>query len=141
MRERAIQSLEYVLYRYVEDHGEKFVPKLLQLVSTLNCRKNHRDIGKSPRNVKHIDILSILYYIKFTKPNFKFGDRVIILKKDIQLRKVYKPPFTDEIFEDSALFTKKPPVYIIKDLEKEVILENFYEKELRKRSDLGKVIF
>ena len=45
--ERAIQSLEHVRYRYIEDHGEKFVPKLQQFVSTLNCRKN-RSNGNLP---------------------------------------------------------------------------------------------
>ena len=38
--ERAIQSLKHIIYRYIEDLGEKFVPKLQQFVSTLNSRKN-----------------------------------------------------------------------------------------------------
>ena len=136
--ERAIQSLKHIIYRYIEDHGEKFVPKLQQFVSTLNCRKN-RSIGKSPRDVKNNDFLSILYYKlfkKYTKPKFKIGDRVRISKKNyIPFRKGYKPQFTDEIFEILALSTKKPPTYIIKDLDKEEILGKFYEKELRKCSD------
>ena len=40
-----------------------------------------------------------------------------------------------KFFEMSAISTKKPPTYIIKDLEKEEILGKFYEKELRKCSD------
>ena len=40
-----------------------------------------------------------------------------------------------QIFEISAISTKKPRTYIIKDLEKEEILGKFYEKELRKCSD------
>ena len=82
--------------------------------------------------------LSILYNIsfkKYTKPKFKIGDRVTISKKSIPFRKGYKPQFTDEIFEISAISTKKPPTYIIKDLKKEEILGKFYEKELRKCSD------
>ena len=38
--ERAIQSLKHIVYRYIGDHGENFVPKLQQFVSTLNCHKN-----------------------------------------------------------------------------------------------------
>ena len=38
--ERAIQSLKHIKYRFIKDHGEKFVPKLQQFVSPLNCRKN-----------------------------------------------------------------------------------------------------
>ena len=36
--ERAIQSLKHIIYRYIEDHFKKFVPKLQQFFSTLNCR-------------------------------------------------------------------------------------------------------
>ena len=64
--ERAIQSLKHIMYRYIEDHGENFVPKLQQLVSTLNYRKN-RSIGKSPRDVKKSDFLSIFYNKSFMK--------------------------------------------------------------------------
>ena len=135
--ERAIQSLKHIICRYIEDHGEKFIPKLQQLVSTLNCRKN-RSFGKSLRDVKKSDFLSILYnksFKKYTKPKLKIGDRVRISKNDIPFRIEYKSQFTDEIFEISAISTKTPPTYIIKDLEKEEILEKFYEKELRKCSD------
>ena len=80
--ERAIQSLKHIIYRYIEDHGEKFVPKLQQFVSTLNCSKN-QSIGKPPRDVKNSDFLSIFYnklFKKNTKPKFKIGDRVRISK-------------------------------------------------------------
>ena len=43
--ERAIQSLERIIYRYIEDHGEKFIHTLPQFVSIMNCRIN-RSIGK-----------------------------------------------------------------------------------------------
>ena len=42
--ERAIQSLKHLIYRYIEDHGKKFIHKLPQFVSTMNCRIN-RSIG------------------------------------------------------------------------------------------------
>ena len=58
--ERAIQPLKHIIYRYIEDHGEKFIHKLPQFLSTMNCRIN-RSIGKSPRDVKNTDCLSILY--------------------------------------------------------------------------------
>ena len=88
--ERAIQSLKHIKYRYIEDHGEQFVPKLQQFISSLICRKI-RSIGKSPRDVKNSEFLSILYkksFMKYTKPNFENGDRVRISKKDISFRKV-----------------------------------------------------
>ena len=103
----------------------------------MNCRIN-KSIGKSPRDVKKTNFLSIMYNKPLTgykKLNFKVGDRVTIPKNDIPFRKGYKPQFTDEIFEISAISTEKPPTYIIKDLDKEEILGKFYEKELRKCSD------
>ena len=63
---RAIQSFKHIKYFYIEDHGENFVPKLHQFVSTLNCREN-RSLGKSPRDVKYSDFLSILYNKSFKK--------------------------------------------------------------------------
>ena len=57
--ERAIQSLKHIIYRYIEDHGEKLIRNLPQFVSTMNCRVN-RSIGKSPRDVKITDFFSIL---------------------------------------------------------------------------------
>ena len=89
--ERAIQPLKHIINRYIEDQGEKVVPKLQQFVSTLNCRKN-RSIGKSPRDEKNCDFLSILYnksIKKHTKPKLKIGDRVRISKNDIPFRKGY----------------------------------------------------
>ena len=135
--ERAIQSLKHIIYCYIEDHGEKFINKLPQFVSTMNCRIN-RSIGKSPRGVKNTDFLSIFCnkpLTRYKKLKFKVGDIVRISKNDIPFRKGYKPQFTDEIFEISAVSTKKPPTYIIKDLDKGEILGKFYEKELRKCSD------
>ena len=122
--ERAIQLLKHIIYRYIEDHGEKFINKLPQFGSILNCRIN-RSIGKSPRDVNNTDFISILYnkpLTRYKKLKFKVGNRVRISKNDIPFRKGYKPQFTDEIFEISVISTKKPPTYIIKDLDKEEIL-------------------
>ena len=103
--ERAIQSLKHIIYRYIEDHGEKFINNLPQFVTTMNCRIN-RSIGKSPRDVKNTDFLSILYnkpLTRYMKLKFEVGDRVRISKNDIPFRKGYKPQFTGEIFENSAV--------------------------------------
>ena len=80
-------------------------------------------------------LISSQFLTRYKKLKFKVGDKVRISKNDIPFRKGYKPQFTDEIFEISAISTKKPPTYIIKVLDKEEILGKFYEKELRKCSD------
>ena len=48
--ERAIQSLKHIIYRYIEDLGEKFIHKLSQFVSTMNYRIN-RSNGKKPKRL------------------------------------------------------------------------------------------
>ena len=56
--ERVIQSLNYIKCRYNVDQAVKIFSKLQQFVFALNCRKN-RSIGKTPRDVKDNDSLSI----------------------------------------------------------------------------------
>ena len=87
--ERAFQSLKHIIYRYIEDLGEKIFNKLQQFVFTMNCRVN-RYIVKSPRDVKNTDFLSILFIkplARYRKLKFKVGDRVRISKNDIPFRK------------------------------------------------------
>ena len=141
--ERAIQSLKHIIYRYIEDHGEKFINKLPQFVSTMNCRIN-RSIGKSPRDVKNTDFLSILYnkpLTRYKKLKFKVGDRVKISKNDIPFRKGYKPQFTDEIFKISAVSTKSLLHTSSKISTKRKFLENFMKKSLENVLIKSKIIF
>ena len=39
LAERAIKFSKYIIYCFIEDHGETFIPKLHQFVSTVNCHK------------------------------------------------------------------------------------------------------
>ena len=136
--EGTIQSLKHNIYRYIENHTEKFINKLPQFVSTMKCCIN-RSFGKSPGDVKNNDFFSVLHnkpLTRYKKLKFKVGDRVRTSKNDIPFRKEFKPQTTDEIFEISAISTEQPPTYIIKDLDKEEVRGNFYEKELRKSTEL-----
>ena len=98
----------------------------------MNCRIN-RSIGKSPRDVKNTDFFSILYnkpLTRYKKLKFKVGDSVRISKNDIPFRKGYKPQFTDEIFEISAVSTKSLQHTSSKISTKRKFLENFMKKSL-----------
>ena len=96
--ERTIQSLKHIIYRYIEDHGEKFINKLPQFVSRMNCRIN-KSIGKSPRDVTNfLSILCNKPLTRYKKLKFKVVDRVRISKFNIPFRKGYKPQFTDDFF-------------------------------------------
>ena len=58
--ERTIRSLKNILYRYMEEHGYKYVHKLSQFVKILNSRKT-RTINMIPNKVKNSNFMSILY--------------------------------------------------------------------------------
>ena len=130
--ERTIRSLKNILFRYMEDFGDKYIHNLPQFITTLNSRRNS-SIDMRPNTVKNCDFMSILYsepLREFKEPTFKVGDRVRISKYDLPFRKGYKPQFTREVFESVAIATKKPPTYTIKDEQGEVIQGKFYQKEL-----------
>ena len=130
--ERTIRSLKNILYRYMEEHGYKYIHKLSQFVKILNSRKT-RTINMIPNKVKNSDFMSILYgqpIREFTPPKLAIGDKVRISKIDLPFRKGYKPQFTEEIFEIVALASRKPPTYTIKDNQNLVIRGKFYEKEM-----------
>ena len=67
---------------------------------------------------------------EYKVPKFGIGDRVRIFKYDLPVRKGYEPEFTQEISENVAIATKKPPTCTLKDEQEEVIRGKFYEKEL-----------
>ena len=58
--ERAIKSLENIIYRYMEENGDKYMRKMDSFVKTINTRVN-RSTGKAPKNVTNKDFLSIFY--------------------------------------------------------------------------------
>ena len=132
--ERTIRSLKNILYRYMEDNGDRYIHKLTQFVTTLKSwRKCSIDL--IPKNVRNSDFLSILYSKpprEFRKPRFKFGDRVRISKYDLPFRKGYKPQFTKEVYEIVAISSKKPPTYTRKDEQDETLRSIIYQKELIK---------
>ena len=131
--ERTTRSLKNILYRYMEVFGYKYIQKLPQFITTLKTRRNNL-IDMRPNKVI-CDFMSILYskpLRAYKKPTFKTGDRVRISKYGLPFRKGYKPQFTREVFGIVAIATRKPPTYTIKDAQGEVILGNFYQKELIK---------
>ena len=118
----------------MEENGDKYVHKMDSFVNTMNTRVN-RSIGKSPKNVKNSDFLSIFYknpIIEYKKPRFQIGDKVRIFKYDIPFRKDYKSQFTSEIFDIVKIATLKPPTYNLYGEQGDEILGKFYEQELAK---------
>ena len=59
--ERTIRSLKNILYRYMEDFGYKYIHKLLQVITTLNSRRN-RSIDMRP-NIERIATLCLFFTV------------------------------------------------------------------------------
>ena len=130
--ERTIRSLKNILYRYMEDHGYKYIHKLPRFIVPLISR-NNRSIDMKLNHLKNTDFKSILYSKQLRehkKPNFGMGDRVRISKYDLPFRKGYEPQFTEEFFAIVANAIKKTPTYTIKGEQEEVIRGKIYEKEM-----------
>ena len=45
-------------------------------------------------------------------------------------RKGFKPQFTQEVFEIVAIYSEKPPTYILKDEQYEILRGKIHQKEL-----------
>ena len=109
--ERSIRSLKNILNRYMEDFGYSYKHKLPQFITPLNSIRK-RSLDMRANTVKNCDLTSILYnkpLREVEKHTFKTGDRVGISKYDLPLRKGYKPQFAQEVFENIAIATRKPP--------------------------------
>ena len=107
--ERTIRSMKYILYRYMEDFGYKYIHKLPQFITTLNSIRNS-SIDLRPITVNNCDFMSILYskaLREYKKPTFKSDNRARFSKYDLPFRKCYKPHFTSEVFENCSNCNKK----------------------------------
>ena len=130
--ERAIKFLKNIIYRYMEENGDKYMRKMDFFLKTMNTRVN-RSTGKAPKNVTNKEVLSIFYrnpVHQYKRPRFKAGKNVRISKKDIPFRKGYKSQFTNEIFKIVKTATFKPPTYSLCGEQGDEILGKFYEQEL-----------
>ena len=134
LAERTILFLKNLLYRYMQDNGNKYNHRVTKFFRTLNSRRNC-SIDLIPKNVKNSDFLSFLYSKplgEFRKPRFKIGARVRITKYDLPFKFTLKPQFTREVFDIVPISSRKPPTYTLKDEQDETIRGKFYQKELIK---------
>ena len=83
--ERTIQSLNNILYRYMEDIAYKYLHKKSQFLPTPRSRQRVLDRFDS-KECQDSDFLSILYskpLKEYREPNFKNGDRVRIVRYNL----------------------------------------------------------
>ena len=107
--ERTTRSLKNILYRYVEDFGDRYFHNLSQFVTTQNSTKKC-SIYFITKNIKDSDFLFTLY----SKPlrenrnrKSKAGDKFRISKCALPFRKVFEPQFTRKVFELVAISIQK----------------------------------
>ena len=87
--EKSFWSLNQIIYRYIADYGEKFVSKLKQFVSNMNCGKNWWSNGNKKKRCEKNDFLSILHltsFVKNTKSKVEIGVRMRNLKNVISFQ-------------------------------------------------------
>ena len=95
--------------------------------------------------MKSIDIKDNRY-IDFEKevnnkdPTFKIGDYVRISKYKNIFAKGYMPNWSEEVFIISKIKNTVSWTYVINDLNGEEIIGTFYEKELQKTNQKGRLI-
>ena len=88
--DRAIKSLKNIIYRYMEENGEKYMGNMDSFLKTMNTRVN-RSTGKAPKNVPNKDFLSIFYrnpINQYKRTPFKVGEYIRITKKVFHSEKV-----------------------------------------------------
>ena len=120
--ERFIKTLKSKIYE---------LDKLDDIVDEYN-NTYHTTIKMKPIDVKDNTYINTSKEINNKDPKFKVGDRVRISKYKNIFAKGYIPNRSEEVFVIKKVKNTIPWTYVINDLNGEVIIITFYEKELQK---------
>ena len=139
--ERVIRTVKTKLFTWLSYiRSKRWVDDLQKIASSYN-KTMHSVTMMRPEEVNeqnNIQTYMNMYYrgrsskrVKKTKPKFKVGDYVRLLKPKGPFNKGYLPQYTWEIFQISHIVPGDPPAYNVKDLNNEPIMNAlFYEPEL-----------
>jgi len=134
LAERFIRSLQTLVFKEFSFRDTyKWIVILPDLVSIYNTRK-HRTIGMKPADATPANAhrLKKTYQQRPLPPrkksNFKVGDKVRVSKFKQIFEKGFKPSFTPEIFEITAVKPTIPVTYRLEDYQNEPIEGGFYEE-------------
>lgn len=143
--ERFQRTLKMKMWRYfTHNNTYRYIDVLQDLLHSYN-NSFHRSIKMRPCDVNFDNIMTVwrnLYEEKenkaskiVRKPKFKVGDHVRITKYKHVFQKGYETNWSDEIFLIASIIRRSPLiVYTLKDLQNEMVIGTFYEKELQKVS-------
>ena len=132
--ERFIRTLKTKIYKYMTSLLKNvYLDKLDDIMSEYN-NTYHRTIKMKPVDVKdntYIDSME-LSRSNDKDPKFKVGDSVRINKYKNILTKRYTSNRSEKVFMIKKVKNTVPWTYVINDLNGDMIIGTFYEKELQK---------
>ena len=132
--ERFIRTLKTKIYKYMTSLLKNaYIDKLDDIMSEYN-NTYHRTIKMKPVDVKdntYIDSME-LSRSNDKDPKFKVGDSVRINKYKNILTKRYTSNWSEKVFMIKKVKNTVPWTYVINDLNGDMIIGTFYEKELQK---------
>ena len=132
--ERFIRTLKNKIYKYMTAISKNvYIDKLDDIVNEYN-NIYHRTIKMKPVDVKdntYIDSME-LSRSNDKDPKFKVGDSVRINKYKNILTKRYTSNRSEKVFMIKKVKNTVPWTYVINDLNGDMIIGTFYEKELQK---------
>ena len=132
--ERFIRTLKTKIYKYMTSISKNvYIDKLDDIVNEYN-NIYHRTIKMKPVDVKdntYIDSME-LSRSNDKDPKFKVGDSVRINKYKNILTKRYTSNRSEKVFMIKKVKNTVPWTYVINDLNGDMIIGTFYEKELQK---------
>ena len=131
---RFIRTLKTKIYKYMTSLLKNaYIDKLDDIMSEYN-NTYHRTIKMKPVDVKdntYIDSME-LSRSNDKDPKFKVGDSVRINKYKNILTKRYTSNRSEKVFMIKKVKNTVPWTYVINDLNGDMIIGTFYEKELQK---------
>ena len=132
--ERFIRTLKGKICKNMTSISKNvYIDKLDDIVDGYN-NTYHTAIKMKPIDVKDNTYINTDKEINNKDPKFKVGDRVRISKYKNIFAKGYMPNWSEEVFVIKKVKNTIPWTYVINDLNGEVIIGTFYEKELQKTS-------
>ncbi len=141
--ERFNRTIKEKMWRYFEEQDHyRYIDIIDDLIDSYN-NTYHRSIKTTPNKVSDKNINKIYFNLYGYHKNedivkgpidlqFKLDDYVRISKHKRLFEKGYTNNWRTEIFQIDKILFKDPVVFILKDLNKEIIEGKFYKEEIQK---------
>jgi hypothetical protein len=135
--ERWNRTIKTRMWRYLTHNNTyRYIDVLDDIVNAYN-NSVHTTIRMAPAEVNETNVLQVWKNLfskqtNYTKPRFKVGDTVRIVKERKHFEKGYETKWSEEIFTVHRIIKHPRPAYELQDLNYETIDGYFYEDEIQK---------